>query len=96
MDTMTAISQLSYALHCKPKIFSYSGTKDKRAVTTQRVTAYRVTEERLAYSNKSCPNLSVGNCKYVKEELRLGQNQVYFFLLFYYIIYIFNRVIILQ
>lgn len=92
MDTMTAISQLSSSLHCKPKIFSYSGTKDKRAVTTQRVTAYRVTEERLAYANKSCPNLSVGNCKYVNEELRLGQNQVY---IIYIYIYIIKREIIL-
>ena len=36
------INSLAHITHRNPKMFSYYGTKDKRAVTTQRVTAYRI------------------------------------------------------
>ena len=36
------INSLAHVTHRNPKMFSYYGTKDKRAVTTQRVTAYRI------------------------------------------------------
>lgn len=41
-DTASVINSLAHITHRNPKMFSYYGTKDKRAVTTQRVTAYRI------------------------------------------------------
>lgn len=42
-ETMTIVSNLAHAVHRAPKMFSYYGTKDKRAITYQRVVAYRIT-----------------------------------------------------
>ena len=42
-ETMTVVSNLAHAVHRAPKMFSYYGTKDKRAITYQRVVAYRIT-----------------------------------------------------
>lgn len=50
-DTMDAISQLSRALRVPASAFSFAGTKDKRAVTTQRVTVRGVSEARFARAN---------------------------------------------
>ena len=41
-DTASVINSLAHITRRNPKMFSYYGTKDKRAVTTQRVTAYRI------------------------------------------------------
>ena len=77
-DTMTAINQLSRFIHINPKNFSYSGTKDRRAITCQAVTVKKVEATRLYNAvnnlkkNKSGHIFSVGNFKYVKEPLRLG------------------------
>lgn len=38
-------------LRCKPNVFGFAGTKDKRAVTVQNVTAYKVRPQRLAQLN---------------------------------------------
>ncbi len=40
-DTMEAISLISHILRVKSSIFHYAGTKDRRAVTSQLVTAFR-------------------------------------------------------
>lgn len=41
-DTMSVINSLSNTCHRAPKMFSYYGTKDKRAITFQKVVAYRI------------------------------------------------------
>lgn len=71
-DTMDAISLLSKLLKVKTGIFGYAGTKDRRAVTTQWVSVYRVRSETLQGLNASLRNLCVGNFKYCKEPLKLG------------------------
>ena len=43
-DTVGFSSPSWHVLGCNTKVFSYAGTKDKRAVTVQAVTAYHVTE----------------------------------------------------
>ena len=55
MDTQAALSQLSRFLRCKPSVFGFAGTKDKRAVTVQQVTAHRLAPGRLAGLNKALP-----------------------------------------
>jgi len=47
-DTIKAISALSKALGVSKKRFSFAGTKDKRAVTRQRMSVWRVEPERLS------------------------------------------------
>lgn len=39
---MSCINAIAHILHRAPKMFSYYGTKDKRAITYQRVVAYRI------------------------------------------------------
>lgn len=42
-ETMVVVNNIAHAVHRAPKMFSYYGTKDKRAITYQRVIAYRIT-----------------------------------------------------
>ena len=55
---MEAISLLSHLLKIESSCFRYAGTKDKRAVTSQLVTAFKVTAERL---NQNLGNMRLGN-----------------------------------
>lgn len=43
MDSGHALSLLARTVHCSPSCFGVAGTKDKRAVTVQQVTAFKVT-----------------------------------------------------
>ncbi|KAJ3227133.1 multisubstrate pseudouridine synthase 7 [Clydaea vesicula] len=81
-DTADAINHISRLIGCSTKIFSFSGNKDRRAITLQKVTAYHVTAENLAQAvNKEgwlVPNdkrrgcIRVGNFSYCKNSLNLG------------------------
>ena len=46
-DTLGAIRELSRRLHCSEKRIGFAGTKDRRAVTAQRCSAWDVTREQL-------------------------------------------------
>ena len=74
-DTVGAISKLARVLGCNTKVFSYAGTKDKRAVTVQAVTAYRVSEKNILRINRDCSRdgLSICSPTDVEKPLRLGQ-----------------------
>ena len=71
-DTMDAINLLAKLLRLNTKSFAYAGTKDRRAVTVQQVSTYKVTAERLQALNKTLKNLCLGDFRYAKEPLRLG------------------------
>lgn len=72
-DTMEVISYISAQLRIKPKEFAFAGTKDRRAVTVQRVSVFRVRAEQLVKLNSSLRNNSkVGDFKYEKNRLELG------------------------
>eukprot|EP00177_Eucheuma_denticulatum_P008533 GFKZ01015533.1.p1 GENE.GFKZ01015533.1~~GFKZ01015533.1.p1 ORF type:complete len:753 (-),score=118.44 GFKZ01015533.1:1497-3755(-) len=67
-DTNEALNALSKALRVPPSAFSYAGTKDKRAVTTQLVQIRGIPEHRLARANsllarrdRRFPSIAVGN-----------------------------------
>ncbi|KAL9274479.1 hypothetical protein AKJ16_DCAP26321 [Drosera capensis] len=62
-DTQETLRIIGKMLGIQSKSFGFSGTKDKRAVTTQRVTVYKMHASRLASLNNS----------YVNDELLLGQ-----------------------
>ena len=71
-DTMEVISYLARQLQMNAKAFQFAGTKDRRAVTVQRASAYRVEGHRLSYQNRLLRNASVGDFEYQKRGLELG------------------------
>ncbi|GCC28620.1 hypothetical protein chiPu_0007051 [Chiloscyllium punctatum] len=74
-DTMDAINVLSKFLRVKPNIFSYMGTKDKRAITVQEIAVVKITAERLSHLNNCLMNFKLGNFSYKKYPLKLGELQ---------------------
>ncbi|XP_039625813.1 pseudouridylate synthase 7 homolog isoform X3 [Polypterus senegalus] len=74
-DTMEAINLLSKFLRVKPNIFSYMGTKDKRAITVQQIAVLKISAQRLAHLNKCLINFRLGNFSYQKHPLKLGELQ---------------------
>ncbi|WVZ99174.1 hypothetical protein U9M48_044508, partial [Paspalum notatum var. saurae] len=72
-DTQEALGVIGKMLGLQPRAFGFAGTKDKRAVTTQQVTVFKVHASRLASLNKRLFGIKVGNFCYVKEGLVLGQ-----------------------
>jgi tRNA pseudouridine13 synthase len=71
-DTLEVISYLTKQLKINTKTFQFAGTKDRRAVTVQRVSAYRVEAERLAGLNRWLKYAAVGDYEYHKQGLELG------------------------
>jgi tRNA pseudouridine13 synthase len=55
------------------KKFAIAGTKDKRGVTVQQVTAHRMQPQQLLSINQKLNNILIGNIRMVKEQLSLGQ-----------------------
>ncbi|KAL4625058.1 pseudouridylate synthase 7-like [Arapaima gigas] len=74
-DTMDAINVLSKFLRMRPNVFSYMGTKDKRAITVQEIAVLKISAERLAHLNKCLVNFKLGNFSYKKHPLKLGELQ---------------------
>ncbi|XP_042059815.1 multisubstrate pseudouridine synthase 7-like [Salvia splendens] len=74
-DTQEALGLLAKMLGTKPRSFGFSGTKDKRAVTTQRVTIFKQRASKLAALNEKLIGIKVGNFCHVNEGLVLGQLQ---------------------
>lgn len=72
-DTMEVISYLSRMLKMTPKSFNFAGTKDRRGATVQRASAYRLEAGRLAGMNRSLKSAAVGDYKYEKHGLELGE-----------------------
>ena len=57
-------------LRVRPNLFSFAGTKDKRGVTSQLVTAWKLPAERLR--GLKIRGVEFGNFRYVDKPLRLG------------------------
>ncbi|XP_076899980.1 uncharacterized protein LOC143553990 [Bidens hawaiensis] len=72
-DTQEALGVIGKMLGIQPRSFGFSGTKDKRAVTTQQVTVFKQRANKLASLNKRLIGIKVGNFCYVNEGLVLGQ-----------------------
>ena len=76
-DTIDATVQLARGLHVSSNIFSFAGTKDRRAVTTQRVTAFKLPALKLADFMAKLPfgdSILAGDFAYVAAPLRLGDH----------------------
>ncbi|XP_062187036.1 uncharacterized protein LOC133890601 [Phragmites australis] len=72
-DTQEALGVIGKMLGVQPRSFGFAGTKDKRAVTTQQVTLFKVHASRLAALNSKLVGIRVGDFSYTKEGLALGQ-----------------------
>ncbi|KAG2171676.1 hypothetical protein INT43_008056 [Umbelopsis isabellina] len=74
IDTMEAVNILCKFCRMGPKSVGYAGTKDKRAITVQNVTAYHARAENLARAQEALnrKGIYVANFKYVKNALSLG------------------------
>lgn len=72
-DTMEVISFLCKMLKVKPKDFAFAGTKDRRAVTVQRVSVWRQRAENLEKLNRTLRQARIGNFKHEKHRLELGE-----------------------
>ena len=71
---MEVVTGLSKSLHIKAKDFHFAGTKDRRAVTVQRVSVFRQLDTTLArLNNQLWGNSAIGNYKYEKHPLELGE-----------------------
>eukprot|EP00271_Cylindrocystis_brebissonii_P012901 TRINITY_DN32409_c0_g1_i1.p1 TRINITY_DN32409_c0_g1~~TRINITY_DN32409_c0_g1_i1.p1 ORF type:complete len:1158 (+),score=223.73 TRINITY_DN32409_c0_g1_i1:246-3719(+) len=73
VDTQHAIGILARQLGVQTKCFGFAGTKDKRAVTVQRVTVFRQSAEKVAALNSRLFNIRAGDFRYVEDAVKLGQ-----------------------
>lgn len=71
-DTMEVVSLLARFTKQAPRNFNFAGTKDRRAVTAQRISVYRMYAEDLAKLNRNLRQAQIGNYKYEKQKLDLG------------------------
>lgn len=72
-DTQEALRLIGKMLGVQPRSFGFSGTKDKRSVSTQRVTMFKQRVGRVASLNERLIGIKVGDFRHVKEGLQLGQ-----------------------
>ncbi|MCL7040421.1 hypothetical protein MKW94_025442, partial [Papaver nudicaule] len=74
-DTQEALTVIGKMLGIQQRAFGFAGTKDKRAITTQRVTVFKQAVKKLASLNGRLIGIKIGDFCYVKEGLCLGQLQ---------------------
>ena len=71
-DTSRCLAEMTEKLKCKHSRFTIAGTKDRRAITTQRVSVFKVPPERLIRATKNMMGISIGNYSIEKDPIRLG------------------------
>jgi tRNA pseudouridine13 synthase len=74
-DTMEVISFIARHLKLNARNFQFAGTKDRRGVTVQRASVHRLYADRLAACNRQLRGTSVGDYKYEKDKLSLGDSE---------------------
>lgn len=72
-DTMESVSHLARRLQMNPKSFHFAGTKDRRAVTVQRVSVERVNVKAMISAGRTLRNAYIGNFEYRPHPLQLGE-----------------------
>lgn len=66
---MEAIDIISKYSGIKPQHFNYAGTKDRRAKTSQRISAHKVKAEKLQAINSKLRGIAMGNFQYSNASL---------------------------
>lgn len=72
-ETQEALGVIGKMLGLQPRSFGFAGTKDKRSVSTQRVTVFKQRASRIAALNRRLIGIKVGDFCHVNEGLLLGQ-----------------------
>lgn len=72
-DTMEVIAHLARSLKMKAQAFQFAGTKDRRGVTVQRVSVFRVFVDRMMSVAHLLRGAKIGNFDYEPSGLQLGQ-----------------------
>ncbi|KAK2992406.1 hypothetical protein RJ640_027854 [Escallonia rubra] len=72
-DTQEVLGLIGKMLGIQAKSFGFAGTKDKRSVSTQRVTVFKQSASRVAALNERLIGIKVGDFCHVREGLLLGQ-----------------------
>lgn len=71
---MEAISHLARELKMKPNFFSTAGTKDRRAVTVQRVSIRSRSPKSMVFVNNKLMGIKIGDFKFSDNNLFLGSH----------------------
>ncbi|KAJ2508269.1 multisubstrate pseudouridine synthase 7 [Coemansia sp. RSA 2052] len=71
-DTMDVLFQIARSVKSTTRSFGMAGTKDKRGITVQRCSAYRIDHQRLIGASKGLRGARLGNFSYGPRELKLG------------------------
>ncbi|PGH21465.1 hypothetical protein AJ80_03256 [Polytolypa hystricis UAMH7299] len=74
-DTMEVVSYIGRQTKMNAKHFQFAGTKDRRGVTVQRASAFRVHADRLERINRTLRNAAIGDFEYHERGLELGDLQ---------------------
>lgn len=69
-DTLEAIDIIANSIRRPVKSFNFAGTKDKRGITTQKVTGFKVLQQNL--ENIRVHGIKLGDFKYRKNRIELG------------------------
>ncbi|KAI0433976.1 pseudouridine synthase [Xylaria sp. FL1042] len=73
-DTMDALNHMAKTLRIHPKAFGAAGTKDRRAVTVQRVSIKGRNPNSLIAVNERINNIKIGDFKYEQDPIRLNDH----------------------
>ncbi|KAK5627784.1 hypothetical protein RRF57_003499 [Xylaria bambusicola] len=73
-DTMDALNHMAKTLRLHPKAFGAAGTKDRRAVTVQRVSIKNRSPNSLIAVNERINNVKIGDFKYEQDPIRLNDH----------------------
>ena len=76
IDTIGALEYISRLLHRNQKMLKFAGNKDKRAITTQRISSYNTLPGELIGLTKNKrwnKNIEISNFSFSDKELKLGQ-----------------------
>lgn len=74
-DTMDAVNLLTKFLRMPSRVVRFAGTKDRRAVTCQRLSVSRVGVDRLNALNRTLKGMVLGGYKFEDKNLNLGDLQ---------------------
>lgn len=72
IDTISAIAALSHKTGFKPALFTYAGTKDKRAKTSQWICVKKMEPSKICSAAKNIQGVRVGDFKFSPDTLKLG------------------------
>lgn len=73
-DTMDALNLIARMLKVKVSNFGFSGTKDRRAATVQRISIHRQRDTNIIWLNSRLQGIKLGDFKYSKHPIQLGQH----------------------